>query len=981
MVRVLLLLSLLGLILVPAAPFPAAATGQADLTAPGPSSVAPSAIAFVFSDGGDGAYEYAYPALSEHGWNGVAVIPTANVGEPGRMTLEQLTTLNGAGWDISSHLDEGGDPMDMPPEVLYARLLSSRQWLLDQGFARGARTFGPPRHSWQPAVTPLALQAGYEVVIVATDKGGVTPGTLQFSLVSCANSGSLDQIGQAIYHAVHHPGTLLYLSFHNIVAAEPGPGDSDVARLADVINLVVPSGLPVRTLSDLLEAGGEEEAGPLPTAAREEGRAVKGHAAVPVGTEAEGEAPAPVIVVQAPPLEAALCPGATTALELSICNQGGARLQWAAVEEPATPWLSESPAGGKVRSTECTTVTVTFDASGLAPGSYGASLNINSNDPQTPQVTLPVALTVLAPVWDAAFGWLPDPPEAGQEVAFQGSASGVEPIAFAWQFGDGGTGGGAAVSHTFQLGGTYTVTMQASNACGMQEVQQAVDVLAPAIAVSGPPLEATLCPGEKATVNLEVCNVGTAPLHWNAAELPAPPPTGGPRVLLLAADVDSRYGSPIQALLEDTGDLGAVDLFDAYAATPSLQQLAAYDVVVTWSDLWYADPVSTGNVLADYVDAGGKVIHLAFSMVGGNGNLQGRFMDQDYAAMKGGPSFTTSCLGAYDPGDDLMAGVTEVCDSYRAGSSQVTPGSTAVAFWQDGEVLVAAKDDRSVVSIGGYVGYYGQWTGQMPELMHNAVLWLAGGGIYWLSEWPRQGTLQPGACTTVAVQFDAGGLALGSYSGQLAFASNDPATPQVLRTVALTVLPECCEPPDGADFTWDPPEPWAGRDVTFYGLASGSPPPTFSWEFGDGGTGQGQTVVHQYAEAGLYAATLSVSNGCGQQVTTRMVTVARSTVMHVGAFKMRYTQSGTKYAVSASLTIRDRNEAGVWAALVSTRWTLPGGQTSDRSKLTDPKGQVFLSITSQQTGLYQLCVLDLTKEGWTYDPSQNYRTCDVITVP
>jgi PKD repeat protein len=980
MVRLLLLISLLGITLIPAAPSPSATAGRVERSFTGPSSVEPSSIAFVFSDGHDGVYRYAYPALADQGWNGVALIPTAEVGQPGQMTLEQLTALDGAGWDISSHLDQGGDPMEMPWDVLYSRLVTSRQWLLDQGFAHGARTFGPPKQSWQRAITPLALQAGYEVVLAGTDKGGLTPGTLLFSLQPCANSKPLESIGRAIYHAAQHPGTLLYLSFHDIVAAYPSDPDSDVTRLNDVINLVVQSGLPVWTVSDLLDGAEGGGANAVTTLGGEE-RSVQVPAPSPPGSEGQKELPVPVIVVQAPPLEAALCSGETSTLELSICNQGGARLQWAAAEEPAMVWLAESPSGGKLQVLHCTTVTVTFSAAGLAPGSYGGNLQINSNDPATPQVTLPVVLTVLAPVSDAAFGWLPDPPEVGQEVTFQGTAIGAEPIEFAWWFGDGGTGSGATVSHAFQWGGTHTVTMQASNRCGMQEVQQGVHVLAPGIDVSGPPLEATVCPSDTATVDLDVCNVGTAPLHWSASEVPGPPPAGGPRVLLLAADVDSRYGSPLQPLLEAMGDLGPVDLFDAYAATPTLEQLEAYDVVVTWSDLWYDDPVAMGDVLADYVDVRGRVIHLAFSMVGGEGNLQGRFMDQDYAAMKGGRSFAASCLGAYDPGHDLMAGVTELCDSYRAGSSQVTPGSTAVAYWQDGEVLVAAKDDRSVVSIGGYVGHFGQWTGQMPELLHNAVLWLSAGGVYWLREWPRQGMVQPGECTALTVEFDARGLALGSYAGQLAIDSNDPATPQVLLPAALTVLPECCEPPSGTDFTWDPAEPWAGQVVTFQGRALGWPPPTYGWHFGDGTTGEGRTVVHPYAAPGSYVATLDAWNGCGEQVLVHTVTVAPSTVMHVGAFKMKYRQSGTKFAVSASLTVRDRNQVGVWGAMVTARWTLPEGQTSDRSKLTDPKGQVVLSVTSQQTGLYKLCVLDLTKEGWTYDPSQNYKTCDTVQVP
>jgi hypothetical protein len=40
-------------------------------------------------------------------------------------------------------------------------------------------------------------------------------------------------------------------------------------------------------------------------------------------------------------------------------------------------------------------VTVTFDSTGLAAGNYSGNLVIDSNDPATPQATVPVQLTVL----------------------------------------------------------------------------------------------------------------------------------------------------------------------------------------------------------------------------------------------------------------------------------------------------------------------------------------------------------------------------------------------------------------------------------------------------------------------------------------------------------------------------------------------------------------------------------------------------------
>lgn len=68
------------------------------------------------------------------------------------------------------------------------------------------------------------------------------------------------------------------------------------------------------------------------------------------------------------------------------------------------PWLSLSPTGGTTAASGSTPVTVTFDSTGLAVGSYNANLCVNSDDPTpgpgngTDLVVVPVSLTVTAPV-------------------------------------------------------------------------------------------------------------------------------------------------------------------------------------------------------------------------------------------------------------------------------------------------------------------------------------------------------------------------------------------------------------------------------------------------------------------------------------------------------------------------------------------------------------------------------------------------------
>jgi bacillolysin len=61
------------------------------------------------------------------------------------------------------------------------------------------------------------------------------------------------------------------------------------------------------------------------------------------------------------------------------------------------PWLSAAPTAGSTVPSAATPVAVTLDSTGLAPGTYEASLCVSSNDPVTPVVAVPVTLDVTGP--------------------------------------------------------------------------------------------------------------------------------------------------------------------------------------------------------------------------------------------------------------------------------------------------------------------------------------------------------------------------------------------------------------------------------------------------------------------------------------------------------------------------------------------------------------------------------------------------------
>ena len=193
-------------------------------------------------------------------------------------------------------------------------------------------------------------------------------------------------------------------------------------------------------------------------------------------------------------------------------------------------------------------------------------------------------------------------------------------------------------------------------------------------------------------------------------------------VLIVAADYSDSINN-VAAMLQGNPDLEPVDIFDAQVGTPSLAQLQQYDVVLTWSNYTYYDAVTLGNVLADYVDSGGKVVVAMFAMGVHGWELRGRFMDEGYCPISGtDPLFEESSLGVHNPDHPIMQGVTDVSCEFRLDGTSWTPGSTEVARWADGNVFVAVKDDGSVVSIAGYLAEF--WTGDMDNILNNSVKWL-----------------------------------------------------------------------------------------------------------------------------------------------------------------------------------------------------------------------------------------------------------------
>lgn len=111
----------------------------------------------------------------------------------------------------------------------------------------------------------------------------------------------------------------------------------------------------------------------------------------------------PAIEVSPESVSGTQLPDVQATWPVTISNVGTGDLLWEVVESatatPAcdggdVPWVATSPITGTTGAGNSSPVDVTFDSTGLAAGVYTGTLCINSNDPTTPLVSVPLTMTV-----------------------------------------------------------------------------------------------------------------------------------------------------------------------------------------------------------------------------------------------------------------------------------------------------------------------------------------------------------------------------------------------------------------------------------------------------------------------------------------------------------------------------------------------------------------------------------------------------------
>ncbi len=105
------------------------------------------------------------------------------------------------------------------------------------------------------------------------------------------------------------------------------------------------------------------------------------------------------------------------------------------------------------------------------------------------------------------------------------------------------------------------------------------------------------------------------------------------------AILESDFAPDAQADLVPTGKFGLLADFDVQNFTPTLAMISTYDAVLAYTNNPPFDATALGDLLADYVDAGGHVVLANYSFVNPPNYIGGRIMTAGYSPLLNSGSF------------------------------------------------------------------------------------------------------------------------------------------------------------------------------------------------------------------------------------------------------------------------------------------------------------------------------------------------------
>ncbi len=409
------------------------------------------------------------------------------------------------------------------------------------------------------------------------------------------------------------------------------------------------------------------------------------------------------------------------------------------------PWLTESPAAGSIAVSGTAPITLTFDATGVLPGTYEAQLKLANNTPYA-VANVPVTLIVTTP---ANFGTVegvisglgvcdatPGTPLAGATVEVRNNASTLVTTLttgadghYLWTDSIANNDYTLTVAAAGYIGTVDTVTLP-NSATLTHDVDLRMD--APCIAAAPTALETTVMLNGTDALDLVLTNNGAGSADFNLMELPVSLSLVSPLDVIVTEGFEGATFPPTDWTVQ------------SFNASETWKKSASFHTGAAGADVEYDAALQDQNewlLTPEYALASGTL------SVWSNGSVYWCRDTYDNCDMN-----VWLVVGAPGGTDDVFVGKLD----------DVWPANWT---WAQSTFDLTALLPGEPVRIG--FQYSGNDGAQIviDDVLLDGVIGL---DVPWISETPVTGSLAAdGGTATVAVNFDAAGLTAGDYSAKL----------------------------------------------------------------------------------------------------------------------------------------------------------------------------------------------------------------------
>ncbi len=228
-----------------------------------------------------------------------------------------------------------------------------------------------------------------------------------------------------------------------------------------------------------------------------------------------------------------------------------------------------------------------------------------------------------------------------------------------------------------------------------------------------------------------------------------------------------------------------LDVVNLEAETPNVDYMLGYHLIIVATNFPVADSEMLGDNLAQYVDAGGKLILMqgAFAL-GGDWYLTGEIMTPPYSPVAASP-YSLDDAVAIDFADHPITESVNMITTGLYGYLSLQGDGVSLGDYDVGYPVGAYNPDKSVVGLNIFPGDT-FWEGDLMQLMDNTINWMLE-TPEWLSLDMYSATISGGSSQEVTLTFDAENLTQGNYEASIRLVSNELETGFVSIPVNLEV--------------------------------------------------------------------------------------------------------------------------------------------------------------------------------------------------